>query len=80
MTSLSPLDFERISDETVKESISRPSLSYWADAWIRLKANKRALFSLYLIVSLLVFTILGPLILNVDPAFQDIDQISQHPG
>ena len=80
MTSLSPLDFERISDETVKENISRPSLSYWADAWIRLKANKRALFSLYLILSLLVFTILGPLIWNVDPAFQDLDQISQPPG
>ena len=55
MTSLSPLDFERISDETVKENISRPSLSYWADAWIRLKANKRALFSLYLILLLLAF-------------------------
>jgi len=80
MTSLSPLDFERISDETVKENISRPSLSYWADAWIRLKANKRALFSLYLILLLLAFTILGPLIWNVDPAFQDLDQISQPPG
>ena len=44
MTSLSPLDFERISDETVKENISRPSLSYWADAWIRLKANKEHFF------------------------------------
>ena len=80
MTSLSPLDFERVSDETVKENISRPSLSYWADAWIRLKANKRALFSLYLIVLLLAFTILGPIIWNIDPAFQDLDQISQPPG
>ena len=80
MSSLSPADFERISNSSEKENISRPSLSYWADAWIRLKANKRALLSLYLIVALLLFTIVGPLIWTIDPAFQDLDQISQPPG
>ena len=80
MTSLSPSDFERLTDHNEKESISRPSLSYWADAWLRLKANKRALFSLYLIITLLLFTVLGPLIWTVSPAFQDLDQISQAPG
>ena len=77
MSSLSPADFERISNSSEQENISRPSLSYWADAWIRLKANKRALLSLYLIVALLLFTIVGPLIWTIDPAFQDLDQISQ---
>ena len=62
------------------QAISRPSLSYWQDAWIRLKANRRALFSLYLIIGLLFFTIAGPLIWTVDPAAQDADQISQAPG
>ena len=80
MSSLSSADFERISNRSEKESISRPSLSYWADAWMRLKANKRALFSLYLIVALLLFTIVGPFIWTVDPALQDLDQISQPPG
>ena len=80
MSSLSPSDFERITDHNEKESISRPSLSYWADAWLRLKANKRALFSLYLIITLLLFTVVGPLIWTVNPAFQDLDQISQAPG
>ena len=80
MTSLSPPDFERLTDHNEKESISRPSLSYWADAWLRLKANKRALFSLYLIITLLLFTVAGPLIWTVNPAFQDLDQISQAPG
>ena len=80
MSSLSPSDFERITDHNEKESISRPSLSYWADAWLRLKANKRALFSLYLIITLLLFTVVGPLIWKVNPAFQDLDQISQAPG
>ena len=80
MSSLSPSDFEQITDHNEKESISRPSLSYWADAWLRLKANKRALFSLYLIITLLLFTVVGPLIWTVNPAFQDLDQISQAPG
>ena len=59
--------------------ISRPSLSYWQDAWIRLKANRRALFSLYLVIGLLLFTFLGPVFWQVDPAKQDVDQISQPP-
>ena len=80
MSSLSSSDFERVTDHSEKESISRPSLSYWADAWLRLKANKRALFSLYLIITLLLFTVVGPLIWTVNPAFQDLDQISQAPG
>jgi oligopeptide transport system permease protein len=58
----------------------RPSRSYWQDAWGRLKSNKRALVSLYLIIGLLLFTFVGPLVWRVDPALQDIDQISIAPG
>jgi oligopeptide transport system permease protein len=61
------------------QSISRPSLSYWQDAWLRLRANRRAIFSLYLIVGLILFTFLGPVVWQVDPAQQDVDQISQSP-
>jgi oligopeptide transport system permease protein len=78
--SLSASDFSPITASYEVQSISRPSLSYWQDAWIRLKANKRALVSLYLIVGLLVFTIAGPWIWRVDSALQDLDQISQPPG
>ncbi len=62
------------------QTISRPSLSYWQDAWIRLKANGRAIFSLYLVIGLVGFTLAGPVIWNVDPAAQDVDQISLPPG
>jgi oligopeptide transport system permease protein len=34
----------------------RPSRSYWQDAWARLKANRRAIASLYIIVFLMLFT------------------------
>ena len=71
--------FERLSTEQETQALTRPSLSYWQDAWIRLKANRRALISLYIVVGLLLFTIVGPLVWQVDPSVQDLDQISQPP-
>ena len=61
------------------EAISRPSLSYWQDAWRRLKANTRAILSLYIVAALFAFTIAGPLIWRVNPAAQDLEQISAPP-
>ncbi|MDE0443434.1 MAG: ABC transporter permease subunit [Gammaproteobacteria bacterium] len=74
------LSWDRVQVEREVETVSRPSLSYWQDAWIRLKANRRALISLYLVVALLAFTVLGPFLWTVDPAAQDLDQISVPPG
>ena len=74
------LSWDRVQVEREVETVSRPSLSYWQDAWIRLKANRRALISLYLVIALLVFTVLGPFMWTVDPAAQDLDQISVPPG
>ena len=74
------LSFEPVRIERDVETVSRPSLSYWQDAWIRLKANTRALISLYLVIGLLAFTIFGPLVWRMDPAVQDLDQISVPPG
>jgi oligopeptide transport system permease protein len=62
------------------EHLARPSLSYWQDAWIRLKKNTRALISLYIVILLGLFTLLGPLIWTVDPSLLDVGQISQSPG
>jgi oligopeptide transport system permease protein len=42
------------------ESISRPSLTYWKDAWRRLKNNKVAFFSLMLITLYIFLAIFGP--------------------
>jgi oligopeptide transport system permease protein len=80
MSDLTATDFAAPSELEQKHGISRPSLSYWQDAWIRLKANRRALTSLYIVVALLLFTIAGPWLWRVDPAVQDLDQISQPPG
>ncbi|MCB1692805.1 MAG: ABC transporter permease [Pseudomonadales bacterium] len=73
-------DFAPAQTSESVEQISRPSLSYWQDAWIRLKKNKRALISLYIIIGLALFTLAGPLLWRVDPALQDLNQISQSPS
>ena len=73
------LSFAPVVAERDVEVISRPSLSYWRDAWIRLKANRRALVSLYIIIALGVFTVFGPLFVPAH-SIQDLDQISSPPG
>ena len=77
---LRPSDFEPLAGQSSAPALVRPSRSYWQDAWGRLKANKRAIVSLGIIVGLLIFTFIGPLVWRVDPALQDIDQISIGPG
>lgn len=77
---LTPADFEPLHADHGIQSISRPSLSYWQDAWIRLKGNTRALISLYIVLGLLAFTLAGPMLWTLDPAAQDVDQVSLPPG
>ncbi|MGI9322604.1 MAG: hypothetical protein ACR2PJ_03380, partial [Pseudomonadales bacterium] len=60
--------------------IARPSLSYWQDAWARLRKNNRAILSLGIIVLLGFFTLLGPVVWGVDPGLQDLGQVSQPPS
>jgi len=92
------LDFSPVGAARDAQTLSRPSLSYWQDAWLRLKANRRALVSLwqdawlrlkanrralvslFLVIGLLLFTLVGPWLWRVNPAAQDLDQVSQPPG
>ena len=77
--SLSAADFSPLNDQQETQAISRPSLSYWQDAWRRLRENTRAIGSLYIVIALLAFTLIGPEIWRVDPSVQDVDQVSQPP-
>ena len=73
-------DFQPLTQARDAERIDRPSLSYWQDVWRRLGSNTRALVSLYIVLGLLFFTLAGPLLWPVDPALQDLEQISQAPN
>jgi ABC-type dipeptide/oligopeptide/nickel transport system permease subunit len=54
--------FRPAANNINNEQIVRPSMSYWQDAWRRLKKNKLAYGSLFLIVFLILMAILGPII------------------
>jgi len=79
LRTLRRVDFEPLPPSAPTAGMVRPSRSYWQDAWARLKANGRAIASLYIIIFLMLFTFVGPLVWQVDPALQDVDQISQGP-
>jgi oligopeptide transport system permease protein len=72
--------FEPVTVARDIQSLTRPSLSYWQDAWRRLRSNRRAFVSLYIVGALLVFTIAGPWVWTLDPAEQDLDQLSKAPA
>ncbi len=82
MSSYTPTaaDFQPLDAAREGDRIDRPSLSYWQDVWRRLQSNRRALASLYIVVGLLLFTLAGPLVWRVDPALQDLEQVSQPPS
>lgn len=64
---------------TQAASLSRPSLSFWQDAWRRFKKNKQALLSLILAAALSLFVLLGPFLWNIDPKRQGT-QVSSAPS
>ncbi|MEM6708043.1 MAG: ABC transporter permease [Pseudomonadota bacterium] len=74
-----PEAFALAPSSSASQGLSRPSLSYWQDAWRRLKSNRRAIASLWIVIGMLAFTVLGPKLWRVNPATQDVDQISQPP-
>ena len=41
------------------EHISKPALSFWQDAWRRLKLNKLAVISLWFLIFILAFAVLS---------------------
>jgi len=78
-TSFAANAFAPLASHSGSDAIARPSLSYWQDAWRRLKDNKRAVISLWIIIGLLCFTLFGPLLWTVDYAKQNVDKISEPP-
>lgn len=62
MTELSKEKFEIIGCENANTNeIIRPNITYWQDAWRRLKKNKVAIFSMYLLLVIVIMAIIGPM-------------------
>jgi oligopeptide transport system permease protein len=73
-------DFAPALDRRARDIEMRPSLSYWQDAWQRLRRNTRAVASLGVVVALVLFAVVGPWFWRANPAAQDVSQISRGPG
>lgn len=52
--------FEFLEINVEDEEITRPSLTYWQDAWRRLKKHKLAMIGMVLIVFIVLFGTVGP--------------------
>lgn len=62
------------------EKISKPSLSFWKDVFIRFRKNKLALFGLVLLVLLIFMAIFGPYMTPYDYASNDLSNKNQPPS
>lgn len=73
--------FEQVGvDTSDSEKISRPSISFWKDVWMRFKKNKLALTGIVLIVILAIMAIVGPLITPYDYKTTDLINSNQPPS
>lgn len=62
------------------EVVVRPSLSYWADAWRRLKQNKLAMFGLYFLIFLGLAAILIPMFSSQSVTATDLPNQNKAPS
>ncbi len=67
-------------EEKDAEKIRRPTISYWADVWRRLKLNKLAMAGLAVIIIMILMAIFGPMMTDVDYAKQDFLHMNEHPS
>lgn len=59
------------------ESISRPNIGYWQDAWRRIRKNKIAFFSLCLIGLYVLMAIFVPMFSKYDIATQSVAEMNR---
>lgn len=59
------------------ESISRPNIGYWQDAWRRIRKNRIAFFSLCLIGLYILLAIFAPMFSQYDYSTQNVNEMSR---
>jgi len=59
--------FEFVDSSTLESDlVVRPNISYWQDAWRRLKKNPIAMGALFVLIALVLMAIFAPIIRNMD--------------
>lgn len=81
MVELKSNSFERLNEsEKHSDDIVRPAISYWADAWRRLKKNPVAILSLVILILSIFLSIFGPSFVEWDFTFQDYSVLDNPPN
>ena len=81
MAQLSKEKFQIIGCENANaEEILRPSMTYWQDAWRRLKQNKVATASLIILILISLMTVVGPYINGFSFEVTNNDLINKTPS
>ncbi|WP_419961407.1 oligopeptide ABC transporter permease [Psychrobacillus sp. BM2] len=72
--------FERIEiDASHAERITKPSLSFWQDAWLRIRKNKAAIVSMFILAFIIIMAFVGPMISPHDAETQTITHANLPP-
>jgi len=72
--------FKRITiDSSQAERISKPSMSFWQDAWLRIRKNKAAIVSMVILFLIIVMALVGPYIGPHDAETQTITHANLPP-
>lgn len=64
--------WDKVSEEVKSEKKARPSLTYWQDAWRRLKQNKLSMIGLVVIILLFITAVFGPMFSKFSYEDQDL--------
>lgn len=67
-------------DDNVAEKMYAPSISYWQDAWRRLKKNKVAMLSMYFILALAVVAVVAPMVSGNSSSDVNFGVMNQSPS
>jgi oligopeptide transport system permease protein len=79
-TPFEKINFDIVSKEQKKaqENI-RPSISYWQDAWRRLKENKVAMASMVIVFVVVIMAVVGPYLSKFDYSSNELLNSNQYP-
>ncbi|MTI46702.1 ABC transporter permease [Sporosalibacterium faouarense] len=81
MAELNKEKFQTVGKDLAQsQSISRPSITYWKDAWRRLKENKVAMVAMVVLILLAIMAFAGPAMRPFDYKTGDILDFNQKPG
>lgn len=81
METVSKEKFRKIDlSNTDKEIIARPKMTYWQDAWRRLKSNKVAILAVIILAIIMIMSAIGPYINEFDYKSIDSSKINTKPN